>query len=148
MLPIKTIFSRQKSEQGSVQLLRNAVVGALATLVDLSLFSFLIEQRLVLYLIANILSYTTGMIVNYGLTVSWVFPHRPVKNRWFEFLLFALLSATSLALSELIIWLLVHFLAMHPIIAKILATAVTFVWNFILQKYGLFKSTKNIDSFP
>lgn len=92
------------------------------------------------YLISNIFSFSVGLFVSYTLCVKWVFRYRRVANASHEFLIFSGVALVALALSELCMWLLVEIGSVHYLAAKVVATGVIFLFNFVLRKTILFSS--------
>ena len=92
------------------------------------------------YLISNIFSFSVGLLVSYTLCVRWVFRYRSMANVSHEFLVFSGVALISLALSELCMWLMVDIALVHYLIAKVIATGVIFLFNFVLRKILLFSS--------
>lgn len=94
--------------------------------------------------------FTISVIVNYILSMKFVFVRREDMDRRREFVIFVVLSLFGLALNELIIWVCVDVL--YPMVAsafawltaglvtaaaKIVATAIVMVYNFITRKIFL-----------
>lgn len=69
--------------------MRYTVVGFVAFVVDVSLLVLLTEFAGIHYLISAALSFICGLVTNYGLSITWVFDHRSVENRWIEFGIFS-----------------------------------------------------------
>lgn len=100
------------------------------------------------------LGFTVSVIVNYILSFRFVFERKENLNRKTEFVIFVILSLIGLGLNQLIIWvcvgpiyrsvellqrLLNYNLAYTA--AKVIATAVVMVYNFISRKMFLEKKT-------
>ena len=85
--------------------------------------------------------FTISVIVNYILSMKFVFVRREDMDRRREFVIFVVLSLFGLALNELIIWVCVDVLypmaGLVTAAAKIVATAIVMVYNFITRKIFL-----------
>lgn len=102
--------------------------------------------------IGSALGFTVSVIVNYILSFKFVFERKEDMNRKAEFVIFVILSVIGLGLNQLIIWvctvpiysnvawiqkLLGYNLAYTA--AKVIATAIVMVYNFITRKIFLEK---------
>lgn len=102
--------------------------------------------------IGSALGFTVSVIVNYILSFKFVFERKEDMNRKAEFVIFIILSVIGLGLNQVIIWictvpiynnvewiqqLLGYSLAYTA--AKVVATAIVMVYNFITRKIFLEK---------
>ena len=102
--------------------------------------------------IGSALGFTVSVIVNYILSFKFVFERKEDMNRKAEFVIFIILSVIGLGLNQVIMWtctvliynnvewiqqLLGYSLAFTA--AKIVATAIVMVYNFITRKIFLEK---------
>ena len=95
------------------------------------------------YLIATCLSFMISTIANYLLSLRFVFKSRTEMNKGLEFVIYAVLSAIGLGLTELLMWVTVDKLGIYYMVAKIIVTAIVMVYNFITRKLFLEKKNKN-----
>ncbi|MBQ6787487.1 MAG: GtrA family protein [Lachnospiraceae bacterium] len=102
--------------------------------------------------IGSALGFTVSVIVNYILSFKFVFERKEDMNRKAEFVIFIILSVIGLGLNQVIMWictvliynnvewiqqLLGYSLAFTA--AKVVATAIVMVYNFITRKIFLEK---------
>lgn len=125
-----------------IQLFRYLFVGGTAFVVDFGLLWGLTEYCKLHYLMAAALSFIAGLIVNYTLSIRWVFCEHLLNSRVVEFLGFAIIGLVGLGLNEAIIWLATEWLQCHYIASKIISAVVVFFWNFMARKYLLFYGKK------
>ncbi len=118
------------------------LVSAVCLAVDLALFWALVERAHVYYLIANIVSVSAGLVVNYALSVAFVFKERRLKSRWAEFVGFVVIGIMGLAVNEAGVAVLVSLAGLAPVIGKIGAAGVSFVFNFVVRRLVLFTAAK------
>lgn len=117
------------------------VVGIISTFIDWAvtfLFVFLGTEEL----FANALGFLVSVIVNYHLSMNFVFERRDDLSRESEFVTFLLFSLFGLALNELVLFcfLMIFGGGYLPLaVGKALATGVTMVWNFWSRKHFLSK---------
>jgi putative flippase GtrA len=122
----------------SVQFIRSLVVSVIALIFDFGTLVILKEKFGVQYLLAATISFCIGVVVNYVLSVKWVFANRKFTNKHAEFTIFFVICAVGLALNLLIIAALVQLMRLDYRLAKAVATVVVFFWNFIARKKILY----------
>lgn len=98
---------------------------------------FLTEVLHINYLISSIISFTLSVIYNYVLSVRWVFTVNNQLSRQKQFVIFVLLSVVGLLLNTLFMWMFTDLVHLDYRIAKIIATALVMVYNFISRKIFL-----------
>lgn len=144
------------------QILKFGVVGVIAFVVDFGIFSILSNIFHIHYLIANFFGFTVSVIVNYLLSMKYVFTRQEGADKKAEFVLFVILSVLGLGLNELIIYLCVDMAYeawnavqtwmtpdMAKLTGKIIATGVVMVYNFITRKLFIergFNKSKNVQA--
>jgi putative flippase GtrA len=137
---------RDKTGNVLIQLLRYAVVGGVAFAVDIGALIALTEMAGWHYLASAAAGFGLGVATNYVLSVLWVFNERMVHNKTAEFLMFLVLGVFGLGLNELTLYLLTGLAGAHYAVSKVVATALTFAWNFASRKILLFTAARTIRS--
>jgi putative flippase GtrA len=127
------------ADKTHIQMFRYLFVGGAAFIVDfLSLF-ILTDFFGIYYLISAAIAFILGLIVNYFLSISWVFNKRKLKNRHLEFGMFAIIGIIGLGFNEVVIWFFTQDLQIYYLISKIFAAIIILFWNFFARKYILFR---------
>lgn len=126
-------FLSHKSEKSSVQFLRYGVVAAIGLVVDFGGLILLKQYAHLFYLEAATVSFLVALIVNYFLSMWFVFP-KSRHSRWNEFLMFGAIGLVGLGLNDLLIWLLTSGLGIFYVTSKAVSTVIVFVWNFLARK--------------
>jgi putative flippase GtrA len=121
-----------KAKSGFVQFFRYGFVGGFSAIVDIGSLYILTSYFHVFYLLSAAIAFILGTIVNYLLSVAWVF-QRSGKIR-VEFALFTLIGLGGLCLNELIIWFCVSKLGLYYLVAKLIAVSVVVIWSFALRR--------------
>ncbi len=134
----KEIFIH-KTDNTAVQLLRYALVGGTATLIDFTLLYALTEYLKIHYLLSATIAVTIALTYNYLLCISWVFDKRKLKNKIAESLIFLIIAMTGVILNGATIYILTEYAKFYYLISKIFSTAIIFLWNFFARKTILFK---------
>lgn len=130
------------------QLLRFAVVGFSAFLIDYGFLYVFTDLCGIDYLVSSAFSFSLSVIFNYIMSVVWVFDVGKDRSKGRDFIVFVALSAVGLLINQGMMWAGVEllpwpeWLQSHAyLIVKLFATAVVMVWNFITRK--LFLERKN-----
>jgi putative flippase GtrA len=118
---------------------RYLLTGSAAFASDFLLLVGLTEGAGLNYLVANLFAFAAGFLVNYLLCVRWVFERRRFAVTSQEFAVFVAVALPGLALNEAVLWLAVALAGLHYAAAKVLATGLVFVVNFLLRKFLLFR---------
>lgn len=121
------------------EFLRAFVVGLIATAVDMGVLALLVGAAHWDYLLANACSFSIGMVVNYAMSVGWVFRHRSIASRYREAALFAMAGVFGLGVSQTVMFVCVEWLSLYYLAAKIVATGCHFLFNFSSRKWLLFR---------
>lgn len=116
------------------QIFRFGLVGGLCFVIDYGLLALLTEAAGIAPLISSALSFSVSVVVNYLLSMRYVFHGREHANRFRELLLFLILSVAGLGLNQLLMWLGVAWLGVHYLLTKLAATAIVMVYNFVTRK--------------
>ena len=124
----------------SIQLLKYALVGGIAFLLDFSMLYVLTDYLHIYYILSATVAFIAGLLCNYVLSVFWVFSERALSNKLAEFLVFSLIGLIGLLLNDGLIWTLTEVGKMHYLASKVLAAVVIFFWNFFARRQVLFIS--------
>ena len=135
------------------QFLKFGIVGVISFVVDFSLYTacnFLGCP----YLISGLIGFVVSVIVNYILSMKFVFERREDMSRKKEFIIYVVLSTIGLGLNELLLYICVDVIYVNSaflmglygerlaeIIAKVFATGVVMIYNFVSRKLILEKKS-------
>lgn len=119
-----------------LQIIKFAIVGIIAAIVDVGVLVTLKELLHVDVLISSAISFCVSVTVNYLLSMSFVFKSKK-QSKLREFIVFVLLSIGGLCLNQLILWIGVSFTSMYYLVVKILAMVIVPIYNFITRKIFL-----------
>jgi len=135
---IKDSLGLTPSSDVSVQFVRSVAVSVVALVVDFGGLIILKQVFGVNYLLAATLSFLAGVVVNYALSVTWVFADRKLASKRAEFVIFVIICAVGLAINLAVIGSMVQWFGVDYRLAKIVSTVVVFFWNFIGRKKILY----------
>ena len=119
-----------------LQLIKFAIVGVIAAVVDVGVLVGLKEFLSVDVLFASAISFSVSVTVNYLLSMTFVFKSKK-QSKLKEFVVFVLLSVGGLCLNQLILWIGVNFTSVYYLVVKFLAMIIVPVYNFVTRKMFL-----------
>jgi putative flippase GtrA len=121
-----------------LQFIRYTIVGGGAFIVDFGLLYLLTHFLHLHYLLSATISFIAGLLVNYFFSTIWVFSKKTVKNKYFEFLVFAIIGVIGLGFNDLFMWIFTDRCGVYYLLSKIITTIIVYFWNFFARKYILF----------
>ncbi|MBQ2936919.1 MAG: GtrA family protein [Lachnospiraceae bacterium] len=132
------------------QILKFGVVGFLCFLIDFGITVGLANIFGVHYLISKFLGFVISAVVNYLLSIKFVFTQKKEMNKNKEFIGFIVLSAIGLSINEIVMFVCIDVIYKHSAflqemisdewmvsISSIIATGIVMVYNFISRKIFL-----------
>lgn len=119
------------------QLLKFGIVGVICFGIDYGLMVFSTEILGIQYLVSCGISFTVSVVVNYRLSMRYVFYSKDEMSKHREFIIFIVLSVIGLGLTELLMWVFVAFGDIYYMFSKIIVTAIVMLYNFVTRKYFL-----------
>ena len=121
-----------------IQFIKFGFVGVIAAIIDWGILIILREVFFVDVVIASAISFIISVIVNYILSMRFVFESKN-DNKTKEFIVFALLSTGGLFINQFIMWFGVEKLTIYYLLVKFFATFFVLIYNFITRKIFLEK---------
>jgi putative flippase GtrA len=125
---------------------KHQVSSLIATIVDYLVMIAAVEVLSVSPVLATVLGATSGAIVNFRLGRNWTFgatSERASSQAW----RYGLVSATSLALNALGVYVLASLLGVHYLVARLgTGLAVSLFWNFPLQRRFVFAARDEVST--
>ncbi|MGC8491130.1 MAG: GtrA family protein [Syntrophobacteraceae bacterium] len=132
------LLFRGKTNNTVVQFMRYTTVGGCAFVIDFLCLYILTRYFHIYYLYSAALGFAIGMVLNYLLSIHWVFDKRKVQSRQWEFVIFFIIGVGGLLLNEVFIWYFAGILLINYLIAKLLSTFFVYTYNFVVRKSTLF----------
>ena len=142
---IKAIRGRFPRKSLLGQFLRYLVTGGLAFVVDFGLFALCLYVFDWHYLLANLVGLVAGLVLNYTMSIVWVFTacERALeKRKVMEFSLFALVGIAGVGINQLLMFLMVGVFDWNEMVSKMVAAVLVLMWNFGARKLLLFRERK------
>lgn len=126
--------STDKRRSGHAQFAKFALVGFVSLAVEYSLLLGLVEGMHVDYMMGTTLAFSASIVVNYFLSLRYVFAHRAGMSRTREFTIFAILSAVGLGLNDLYMFVGVGMLNIGYQAMKLISTFFVTWYNYLSRK--------------
>ena len=123
-----------------LRIVRYAFVGFIAFFFDFGLLVLLTEALHLHYLVSAAISFLLGFLINYLLSMKFVF--QDLTSRPFCFPLYFLIALIGLVLNELIMWFFTDIMLQYYIHSKLIAVFTVFFWNYLARRYFCFKEVQ------
>lgn len=121
-----------------IQAFRGAFVGVIAFVADAAVL-WLLTLLGIHYLISAVLSFVVGVLVNYVLSVRFVFKEKAAIGRTGELVAYFVISLIGLGITVALMWIFTERLGLYYMVSKCLAALIAFVWNFTARKIALYR---------
>ena len=118
------------------EFVRFCFVGGLSLLVDMGILFGLTDFCGVHYLYSAGISFTVSVIFNYWLCVVYVFKGAR-KQTPKQATIFIGFSIIGLGLNQLCMWFFVEIILLHYMIAKLGATVIVTLWNYVMKRKAI-----------
>lgn len=116
------------------QFVKFAAVGLISFGIDWGLLILLVEVFHLDFLMSTTVSFLTSVVVNYILSMHYVFEHREGMSRKSEFTVFAILSIIGLGLNDLYMFVGVSLLNIGYQAMKAIATFLVTWYNYFSRR--------------
>ncbi len=130
----------KKTNSSILQFSRYFFVGGIAFILDFIFLYIFKEFIRFSYLISASLSFLIGLIVNYVMSISWIFNKE--KFTWdslikHDFIVFIITGLLGMGLNDILMYTLTDIAMINYLFSKIIAVPVVLLWNFLSRKYFL-----------
>ena len=116
------------------QFLKFAAVGLISFGIDWGMLIVLVEILHLDFLLSTTVSFVTSVVINYWLSLKFVFEHREGMSRKREFTIFTILSIIGLGLNDLYMFVGVAFLNIGYQFMKAIATFLVTWYNYFSRR--------------
>jgi len=131
---------KQRTDNPHLQFFRYIFVGSTAFIVDFSFLYIFTTYFHIYYLISAVLAFLIAVLINYIMSIKWVFNQDKINNKVIEFNLFILISTVGLIFTEILLYAFTDLLGFYYLISKVIASIIVLAWNFIARRimfYGI-----------
>lgn len=137
-----TAFSSTTFFAEAKRIARYFAVGGVAACVDISLFMFFAQYMGLPYLRVSAASFVVATLVNYLLSIRFVFVSGQRFRRRWEVALVFLVSGIGLGINQAILAFCVEGLKFSLLFSKLVATGVVFFWNYFARRVFVFGAVR------
>ena len=116
-----------------LEIVRFCFVGGVSFLMDYGLLFVLTEFVGLYYLYSSAISFSITVVFNYWLCVIYVFKGAKSQTTRQAIIFFGT-GVIGLGLNQLCMWLFVAVAGLHYMLAKIFATAIVTIWNYVTKR--------------
>ncbi len=129
------IIGRKQSGTFALQVFRQAVAGVITTSVDLFVFHYMLRLGLSVFASAAV-SLIFAFLTSFPLTRWYVFGNACERkiSIYLQLSIFAFITAVSLGINELMLFILTVLIEISPIIAKISTILICFAWTVFANR--------------
>ncbi len=124
-------------QENKGQMLRYAVVGGTGAIVDLGALYILTEFFHFYYLWSTTLSFIVSALLNFYFNRRWTF--KSSGNTKKQLLIFSFVATSGVVLNGFIMYILVDWLKIYYMLAKVFSVGIVTIWNFLWNKYFTFR---------
>jgi len=137
---IKNLFLNPTANV-AVQIFRSLFVSGIAFVADAGLLWFLSLTGLH-YLICAVFGFLLGVIVNYVLSVKFVFSEKASVGKAGEMAVYVIVGVIGLGLTVLFMWFFTEIIGLFFMVSRGIAAILVFAWNFTSRKILLYRGSK------
>lgn len=132
------------------QIIKFGIVGGFCFLIDFGITTGFTNLLGIHYLISKFLGFVVSAVVNYLLSIKFVFTQKKEMDKKKEFTVFLILSAFGLLINEIVMYICIDGIYAHSegmkklisdanmvALSSVLATGIVMVYNFISRKLFL-----------
>ncbi len=116
-------------------------IGGTAAIVDWMIFAVLVFIININFLVAACISFFFSTYVNYAISIKTIFQSEIKFKKNKEISLVFFVSGIGLIFNLAFLTIFVSYMSLNIMLSKIVATGLTFLWNFGSRKYFIFKSS-------
>lgn len=138
------------------QIFKFAIVGGISFVVDFAVYGIMCNVLGIHYIISGVAGFFVSVVVNYLLSMRFVFVSKEDMRKDKEFVIFVVLSLIGMVLNSVILFICIDLIYMHwlwlnqlidieimNLAAKIIATGIVMVYNFVTRKIFLEKKEES-----
>lgn len=118
------------------EIARFLFAGAVTLIIDYGVLVLLTECAHIYYILSATISFSLAVVANYYICLRWVFRNSNKQNKK-QFIFFVVTSMIGLFLNTVIMKISVECIELHYFIAKVIATVIVTIWNYVTKKKSL-----------
>ena len=120
------------------RVIRFTIVGAISTIVNYVCFILLYKVFQFHYILSSSIGYVIGLLLGYSINKNWTFINKVVIGKSYIFQ-YSSAQIVALIFCQALLFFLVEFLGIDPLLANVIALAFATVVSFLLIDICVFK---------
>ncbi len=128
-------------------MIRYLIVASVGAAVDIALFASLVYGAKIHYLWAGVAGFLLATLVNYLLSIRFVFRSGGRFPRATEAGVIYAVSAAGLLWHQIILYVCVEHVGAHLMMAKLCALGLVFGWNYLIRRHFIFARRREVEGF-
>lgn len=124
-----------------ISFMKFGITGLSGMVLDFSVTWLFKDVLFINKFLANGIGFTAAVISNYLINRAWTFRSKAKMTR--QFAGFATVSVIGLLLNTLIVYVFNQLLSLNFYFSKVIAVGLVFIWNFSINYFFVFKSSKS-----
>lgn len=124
------------------EFLRSALVSSISFALDFLVCMLIVESAGLDYVAATAISFTAGTVLNYFLSLHWVFGRSGKLSRHLGFLAFIGTAAIGLLLNGLAMYCFTGIYHVHYLVSRVMSATLVFFFNFACRKFLIFADSE------
>jgi len=133
----------EPSSNVAIQAFRGFFVGGIAFMADASVL-WLLTTSGIYYLISAVFGFIVGVMVNYSLSIRFVFKEKATIGKFGEITVYFILGVMGLGLTIVLIWFFTEVVGLFYMLSKCITALLTFAWNFTSRKILLYRKAEDL----
>jgi putative flippase GtrA len=121
-----------------MKIVKYFIIGSIAALTDISLFYLFAKILGYNYLVVAFISYIIATFVNYILSIKYVFKSGIRYSKNVEISLIYVISGVAIIINQVSLYILIDFFENDMVFSKMIATVITFFWNYLARNHFVF----------
>ena len=122
----------------AIQTFRALFLGLIVFIADAGIL-WLLYLTGIHYLVCAVLSFIAAVMLNYVLSIKFVFKEKASIGKPGEIAAYFVISLVGLGLTVGIMWFLTERMGFFFMVSKVIATLLAFTWNFTARKAFLYR---------
>lgn len=127
-----------------MEIFKYAIIGGLCTLFDFLCFFIYANLFHYNYLMVSTISFSIAVFINYFLCINFLFVSGNRFSKRVEVISLFIISTIGLGIHQAILYCSVDLAERGLITAKVIATGIVFIWNYLGRKHVVFSPSKNL----
>lgn len=119
------------------------IIGTCTATLDFLIFTALTQGFNVYYIVANIISCSTGILCSFLLNRKYNF--KVTDHTFRRLLIFVAVGITGMFLSSLILHITIELLQWNELVSKLISIIIVVLFQFLMNKHISFRKTKKVN---